>query len=231
VLREGYTESTGRTHLSFTDEQRHPLRANLNCYATAAFALLLLGGCGGRTGDNGGAIQTPQGGTSSTGVGDTTGGHWAVGGSSAPASTVGCPGQPVARPAPLNGGRGGDCSGSQGQGSQLLGGIGVNVLESLAISSRCTYQAPACTPLIGFSNLGYLDPNNLSVWFSFPDGTAEMYPGVMSAADCTTSSGGFYLDSINTMPTTITFCPCTCARLGSIQGTIDVIDFPVVIIN
>ena len=30
---------------------------------------------------------------------------------------------------------------------------------------------------------------------------------------------------------TITFCPCTCARLGSIQGTAYVVDFPVIVIN
>ncbi len=116
----------------------------------------------------------------------------------------------------------------------MLGGINVSVLDAYfddSFISACKFPAPACTPLVAFSGLGYADPNNLSVWFSFPDGTAEMYPGVLSAADCATSSGGFYLDNVNTMPTTITFCPCTCDRLGSIQGTIYVIDFPIVCLN
>ena len=197
-------------------------------------APLLSVGCGGRTGDEN-AQQVQAGGASSIGGTSATGlgGRLGTGGtSSVTTSVVGCPGQPVARPTPFNAGRSGDCSGSQALGQQVVGGISVNVLETFHASSTCTYPAPACTPLIAFtSSLGYLDPNNLSVWFSFPDGTAEMYAGVMSAADCTTSSGGFYLDNITTMPTTITFCPCTCARLGSIQGTIDVIDFPVIVIN
>jgi len=183
-------------------------------------APLLSVGCGGKTADEN-AQQVQAGGSVSTG-----------GASSVNTGIVGCSGLPVAKPAPLNAGHSGDCSGSQGLGQQVVGGLSVNVLETFLTSSRCTYLAPACTPLIAFtSSAGYLDPNNLSVWFSFPDGSAEMYPGVVSAADCTTSLGGFYLDNINTMPTTITFCPCTCARLGSIQGTVYVVDFPVIVIN
>ena len=218
------------------------MRGKLKLGGTVAvLGPLLSAGCGGKTGD-----------TTSAGFPSNTGGHSSIGGASATGSTssnggdlsnggaslvstniVGCPGQPVARPAPFNAGRSGDCGSSQGLGPLVLGGIGVSVLDASydSFSSTCVYPAPACTPLIAFTSpLGYLDPNNLSVWFSFPDGAAEMYPGVTSAADCTTS-GGFYLDSIDTMPTTITFCPCTCARLGSIQGTIYVIDFPVIIVN
>ena len=214
------------------------MRASLESRATiAVLTLLLLVGCGGRTGDSDGALQGQQGGASSTGdatstgLAASTGGDLSTGGtSSANTSIVGCPGQPVAQPPTRTGGHCNDCGNSQGQGAQVLGGIDVNVLETFddSFASTCTYPAPACTTLVAFSDLGYADPNNLSVWFSFPDGTAEMYPGVLSAADCTTSSGGFYLDNVNTMPTTITFCPCTCARLGSIQGTIYVIDFPVI---
>jgi hypothetical protein len=54
-----------------------------------------------------------------------------------------------------------------------------------------------------------------------------MFPNVMSVADCTASSGGWYLDSI-TNPTTITFCPCTCDRVGSFHSTIYMVDFPVI---
>ncbi len=231
------------------------MRVNTKSRATTAVLnVLLLAGCGGRTDDGEGTLQGQVGGASSvgtatsTGLARSTGGYLSTGGTSATTglggatgvtsfastSIAGCPGQPVVRPAPFNAGQSGDCGSSQGLGQQVLGGISVSVLETFhdSFTSTCVYPAPACTPLMAFtSSLGYLDPNNLSVWFSFPDGTAEMYPGVMSAADCTTSSGGFYLDSINTMPTTITLCPCTCARLGSIQGSIYVIDFPVIIIG
>jgi hypothetical protein len=225
------------------------MRANPGSRATIAVLISLLPpGCGGRTGLDEGVLQSQaagfpassaggrlsNGGTSGSGLGGSTLSNTNTGGMfPITSSVVGCPGQPVVRPPLRNGGRCGDCSGSQGQGPQTLGGIDVSVLEIFANSfaSTCTYPAPACTPLIAFSDLGYADPNNLSVWLSFPDGTAEMYAGVLSAADCTTSLGGFYLDSINTMPTTITFCPCTCARLGSIQGTIYVIDFPIVCLD
>ncbi len=217
------------------------MRASLTSRATiAALALLLLVACGGRTSDGNAALQGQAGGASSTGGATTTGltsstgGDLSTGGtSSTNTSIVGCPGQPVAKPPAFNAGSSGDCGSSQGQGPVVLGGIYATALETFDVSfaSTCVYPAPACTPLIAFtSSLGYADPNNLSVWFSFPDGTAEMYPSVMSAADCTTS-GGFYLDSIETNPTTITFCPCTCDRLGSIQGTIYVIDFPVIVVD
>ena len=205
------------------------MRANLESRATIAVLISLLPpGCGGRTGLDDGVMQSQaastgnttsagfptssaggrlsNGGTSGSGLGGGTLSYTNTGGMfPITSSVVGCPGQPVVRPPLRNGGRCGDCSGFQ--------------------------EGPACTPLIAFSDLGYADPNNLSVWFSFPDGTAEMYPGVLSAADCTTSLGGFYLDSINTMPTTITFCPCTCASLGASQGTIYVIDFPIVCLD
>ena len=232
------------------------MRANLESRATIAVLISLLPpGCGGRTALDDGVMQSQtastgnttsagfptssaggglsNGGNSGSGLGGSTLSYTNTGGMfPITSSVVGCPGQPVVRPPLRNGGRCGDCSGSQ-EGPQTLGGIDVSVLETFADSfaSSCTYPAPACTPLIAFSDLGYADPNNLSVWFSFPDGTAEMYPGVLSAADCTTSLGGFYLDSVNTMPTTITFCPCTCARLGASQGTIYVIDFPIVCLD
>lgn len=214
------------------------MQASLESRATiAVFTLLLPVGCGGRTGysDQGQASgASSTGGATSTGLTASTGGDLNTGGaSSVNTGVAGCPGQPVARPSAGYPSHNGGCANSQAQGVQV-GGIYAAALETFDVSfaSTCVYPAPACTPLIAFtSSLGYGDPNNLSVWFSFPDGTAEMYPFVMSADDCTISSGGFYLDSINTMPTTITFCPCTCARLGSIQGTIYVIDFPIIVVG
>src|ERR1039457_2118694 len=114
------------------------MRVNTKSRATTAVLTVpLLVGCGGRNGDDGEvALQDQQGGassigtTTSTGLARSTGGYLSTGGtSSVNTSIVGCPGQPVARPAPFNAGHSGDCSGSQGLGQQVLGGISVSVLE------------------------------------------------------------------------------------------------------
>jgi hypothetical protein len=113
----------------------------------------------------------------------------------------------------------------------IIAGKGANLLESFNVggasdASACVYPAPTSVSLVVLnSNLGYADPNNMSVWFSQSDGSAEMFPNVNSYAGCTDSVGGWY--SVDTPPSIITFCPCTCDRLNSIEGTLYVVDFPI----
>ena len=205
------------------------MRGNPNLRDRIAALALLIVSCGGQTGDNG-ASQAQVGGASSAGGTMSNGGDLSNGGvPSINTSHVGCPGQPLIAPQPD---AAISCTFSLPQPPQRLYGIRVTVLKTLDVSSSgtCVYPAPVAMPIIVNSSLGEADPTDLSVWFFFVDGTAEMFPNVMSAADCTASSGGWYLDSI-TDPTTVTFCPCTCDRLGSIHGTIYMVDFPPICLN
>jgi len=204
-------------------------------------AFVLLDSCGGDVADNqnlGSNVSSGGQASSAGGTGHTTGGSSFLVEDSGILVGAGCPGQPPGQPPAPSQSAGGITYGTPYTDEKSISGFAVNVLEefitpSSVDASSCVYGLPASMPFIlQNTGLGFREPMNLSVWFTNASGAAEMFPNVAAAGSCTDSGGGWYLnDNSSTTPAFFTLCPCTCSRMNSIAGTLDVIDFPPVIIS
>ena len=180
--------------------------------------IFFLIGCAGKS-ENQVIDICPSGGASATSGGSSnTGGTLSTG-----TTTIGCPGQAVTYPA-LVGTR--HCVNEGPAETILIGGFQLGYLGG---SGGCTWPALSSIPLyVTDTGSDYTDPNNMSLVFEALNGAAEVFPNVVTASDCTGTTGGWYYDN-NSSPSTMTLCPCSCERLtGSQQAMVYMVDFPAI---